>query len=65
MPLSELDLSIRARKCLQRLNMETIGELIKCTEAELLGCKNFGQMSLDEIKERLHEKDLSLRQLED
>jgi DNA-directed RNA polymerase subunit alpha len=65
MPLTDLDLSIRARKCLQRLNMETVGELIKCTEAELLGCKNFGQMSLDEIKDRLEDKGFSLRVLEE
>jgi len=64
-PISELGLSIRAKKCLQRLNLETIGSLVKYTEAELLGCKNFGMISLREIKERLHDRGLLLRQLED
>ncbi len=64
-PISELDLTIRARKALQRLNMQTIGDLVKCTEAELLGCKNFGMMSLDEIKKSLNERGLSLRRIED
>ena len=63
--VSELELSVRARKALQRLNLNTIGELTRCTEAELLGCKNFGMTSLQEIKLRLKVKDLSLRQLEE
>lgn len=62
--IAELDLSIRARKALQRLNLQTIGELIRCTEAELLGCKNFGQMSLNEIKLKLKERNLALRSLD-
>ena len=64
-PIMELKLSVRARKCLTRLNMQTMGDLVKCTEAELLGCKNFGQMSLHEITARLKEKNLSLRTLND
>jgi len=63
-PVSELELSVRARKCLQRLNINIIGDLTNCTEAELLGCKNFGQTSLLEIKQRLKERNLSLRQLD-
>jgi len=63
--LSELNLSIRARKALQRMNLNTIGELVKCTEAELLGCKNFGMMSLTEIKEKLTERNLGLHKLDD
>ncbi len=59
----DLKLSIRAMKCLDKLNIQTIGELVNCTEAELLGCKNFGQTSLEEIKERLAERNLSLRQI--
>ena len=63
--VSELQLSVRARKALQRLNLNTIGELTRCTEAELLGCKNFGMTSLQEIKLRLNDKNLALRQLEE
>ncbi|MCP4712506.1 MAG: tetratricopeptide repeat protein, partial [Planctomycetes bacterium] len=63
--VSELQLSVRSRKCLQRLNINSIGELVRCTEAELLGCKNFGLTSLYEIKQRLKDKTLSLRVLQD
>ena len=63
--VSELQLSVRSRKCLQRLNINSIGELVRCTEAELLGCKNFGLTSLYEIKQRLKDKSLSLRVLQD
>ena len=65
LPVVELTLSIRARKCLQRLNIATIGDLAQCTEAELLGCKNFGMTSLQEITERLGEHNLALRKLEE
>ena len=62
--VEELQLSVRARKCLQRLNMRTIGELIQKTEAELLGVKNFGVTSLNEIKKALTDLGLSLRKLD-
>ena len=64
-PIEQLDLSARAAKALMLLNIHTIGDLIQRTEAELLGIKNFGSTSLDEIKERLEERGLSLRLLED
>ena len=60
-PVSELELSVRSRKCLQRLGIATLGELAARTEAELLAIKNFGQTSLNEIKRRLVEMGLSLR----
>ncbi|MCK4628389.1 MAG: tetratricopeptide repeat protein [Sedimentisphaerales bacterium] len=63
--VSRLTMSVRSRKCLERLNINSVGELIKCTEAELLGCKNFGMTSLDEIKTSLKEYGMSLRQLEE
>ncbi len=63
-PVSDLDLSVRSRKCLQRLNITTLGELAMRTEAELLGMRNFGQTSLNEIKERLAEHGIQLRKLE-
>ncbi|MFQ6048602.1 MAG: tetratricopeptide repeat protein, partial [Phycisphaerae bacterium] len=62
-PVSELELSVRARKCLQRLNIETLGDLASRTEAELLGTKNFGQTSLNEVKQRLAQYGLSLRKI--
>jgi len=62
--ISELELSVRARRALSKLGIPTIGELVAKTEAELLGCKNFGVTSLNEIKERLTSYGLSLRRLE-
>ena len=63
--VADLELSVRSRKALQRLNIATIGELASRTEAELLGCKNFGQTSLNEIKQQLGTFGLGLRKLED
>ncbi len=60
-PVGEMRLSVRARKCLQRLGITTVGELAARTEAELLTIKNFGQTSLIEIKRRLTDIGLSLR----
>ncbi len=62
--VDDLQLSVRARKCLQKLNLHTVGELTRTTEAELLGCKNFGVTSLNEIKKALSGLGLSLRNLE-
>ena len=63
-PVADLQLSVRSRKCLQKLNIRTIGELTQKTDAELLGCKNFGVTSLNEIKRALTNLGLSLRTLD-
>jgi DNA-directed RNA polymerase subunit alpha len=63
-PISVLELSVRARKALQLLNIASLGELASRTEAELMGVKNFGQTSLVEIKEKLAQHGLTLRLLE-
>ncbi len=63
-PVDDLQLSVRSRKCLQKLNLRTIGELTRTTDAELLGCKNFGVTSLNEIKRLLANMGLSLRSLD-
>jgi len=59
--LSEIEFSSRSRKCLQRLNLMTLGDVVVKTEAELLAAKNFGQTSLNEIKAKLAEFGLTLR----
>lgn len=64
-PIDELNLSVRARKAIGLLNIATIGDLVARTEAELLGIKNFGQTSLDEIREKLAEQGLALRKLDE
>ncbi|MHC4832323.1 MAG: DNA-directed RNA polymerase subunit alpha C-terminal domain-containing protein [Planctomycetota bacterium] len=63
--ISALELSVRARKALQLLNIQSIGELAARTEAELMGVKNFGSTSLDEIKVKLADFGLGLRTLEE
>lgn len=63
--ISALELSVRARKALQLLNIQSIGELAARTEAELMGVKNFGSTSLDEIKAKLADFGLGLRTLEE
>ena len=63
-PLTQFELSVRARKALQLLAIQTIGDLAARTEAELMGVKNFGQTSLDELKAILAANGLTLRQLD-
>ena len=63
-PIDDLQWSVRVKKALLKLNLRTIGELTRTTEAELLGCKNFGVTSLNEIKRVLANVGLSLRTLE-
>ena len=63
-PIDDLQLSVRARKCLQKLELRTIDDLIRRTEAELLGCKNFGVTSLNEITKAINNLGLSLRTLD-
>ena len=60
-PVADLDLSVRARKCMNRLGIQTIGELVRRTQDELLECKNFGVTSLKEIREKLTIQNLKLR----
>jgi DNA-directed RNA polymerase subunit alpha len=61
LPIEDLDLSERPRNCLKRAQVNTVGELLNKTEDDLLNITNFGQKSLDEVKEKLDERGLSLR----
>lgn len=63
-PVSVMELSVRPRKAVQLLGIQTLGELAGKTEAELMGVKNFGANSLDEIKAKLAEQGLALRTIE-
>lgn len=60
-PISELNLSVRARKCMARLGLTLIGELIRKTGDDLLECKNFGVTSLNEVREKLTTLGIKLR----
>ncbi|MDA1265735.1 MAG: tetratricopeptide repeat protein [Planctomycetota bacterium] len=59
-PITDFELSVRARNCLNKMDIMTLGDLVKKTEAELLSYKNFGETSLAEIKEILGSKSLRL-----
>ncbi|HVS18355.1 MAG TPA: DNA-directed RNA polymerase subunit alpha C-terminal domain-containing protein, partial [Planctomycetota bacterium] len=59
-PITDFELSVRARNCLNKMDIVTLGDLVKLTEAELLSYKNFGETSLNEIKEILQSKNLRL-----
>jgi DNA-directed RNA polymerase subunit alpha len=59
--VSELNLSVRARKCMNRLGITTLGELVQRTADELLESKNFGMTSLNEVREKLAAMGLTLR----
>lgn len=59
-PITDFELSVRARNCLNKMDIMTLGDLVKKTEAELLTYKNFGETSLTEIKEILGSKGLRL-----
>jgi DNA-directed RNA polymerase subunit alpha len=59
-PITDFELSVRSRNCLSKMNIRTLGDLVKKTEAELLSYKNFGETSLNEIKEILKSKNLRL-----
>jgi DNA-directed RNA polymerase subunit alpha len=60
-PVGDLNLSVRARKCMSRLNIQTIGELVRKSGDEMLECKNFGVTSLNEIREKLIPFNVKLR----
>ena len=61
LPITELNLSVRARKCTTKLGISTIGELVRRTGEDLMECKNFGVTSLNEVREKLTERGLKLR----
>src|SRR5204862_2061084 len=61
-PVTDFELSVRSRNCLQKMGVMTLGDLARTSEAELLASKNFGETSLVEIREMLHSKGLELGQ---
>ena len=61
LPIEDLDLSERPSNCLKRAQINTIGELLTKNEDDLLNITNFGQKSLDEVKQKLDERGLTLR----
>lgn len=58
--VNDLELSVRAQNCLNNANIRTIGEMVQKTESEMLKFRNFGQKSLNELKEKLVEMGMHL-----
>ena len=65
MTIEELELSVRSFNCLKRANINTIDELIKNSEAEMMKVRNLGMKSLVEVKNKLSELGLELRSNDD
>jgi DNA-directed RNA polymerase subunit alpha len=61
-PITDFELSVRSRNCLKKMNLKTLGDLLRTSEQELLSYKNFGETSLNEIKALLAQKGLRLGQ---
>jgi len=59
--IEELDLGVRSYNCLKRVGVETIGDLVGKSEAELAAIPNFGKKSIEEVKEALERNGLNLR----
>jgi DNA-directed RNA polymerase subunit alpha len=62
-PVETLNLSVRSFNCLKRAGISKVSELLDMTEDEIFKMRNFGKKSLDEIKQVLEERGLSLRQV--
>jgi DNA-directed RNA polymerase subunit alpha len=60
MPIAQLDLSVRASNCLESAKVNTVGELARMTESDLLKVRSFGRTSLREVKRKLADLGLSL-----
>ena len=60
--VEELNLSVRSYNCLKREGINTVGDLMQKSEAELMDIRNFGQKSIDEVKSKLGELGLGLRE---
>ena len=59
--IEELDLSLRSFNCLKRAGFDTVGDIVDKTEAELKAIKNFGKKSLEEVKNKVHDMGLTLK----
>jgi len=60
-PIADLELPVRCQKAMRALNVHTVGDLLQKTERELLECPNFGETSLNEVRQKLAEFGLALK----
>ncbi|GAA1707120.1 DNA-directed RNA polymerase subunit alpha [Propioniferax innocua] len=61
LPVEDLNLTVRSYNCLKREGIHTVSELVSRSEQDLLDIRNFGSKSIDEVKVKLHEMGLSLK----
>ena len=61
MPIEDLDLSVRSYNCLKREGINTVSELVALSETQLMNIRNFGQKSVDEVRDKLISLGLSLK----
>jgi len=61
MTIEELDLSVRSYNCLKRAGINTVEELIRKTDDEMMKVRNLGKKSLEEVQHKLHDLGLGLR----
>lgn len=61
LPIEDLELSVRSYNCLKREGIHSVGELVGRSEADLMDIRNFGAKSIDEVKEKLGELGLALK----
>jgi DNA-directed RNA polymerase subunit alpha len=60
--VEDLDLSVRSYNCLKRAGIHSVRQLVDFSENDLLNIRNFGQKSIEEVKEKLHSMGLDLKQ---
>lgn len=61
-PIEDLELSVRSYNCLKRQGIDSLEQLLECTEVDLMNIRNFGAKSIEEVKEKLAELSLSLKE---
>lgn len=65
MTIEELDLSVRSYNCLKRAGINTVEELVRKTEEDMMKVRNLGRKSLEEVNQKLDNLGLSLRKSDD
>lgn len=60
-PIEQLELSVRSYNCLKRQGIHTLEQLLGCTEQDLVNIRNFGEKSIDEVRDILASRNLSLK----
>ena len=60
-PIEQLELSVRSYNCLKRQGINTLEQLLDCSEQDLMGIRNFGEKSIDEVRDVLTTRSLGLK----